>query len=78
MITNLRLSSASSQDKQKSLLLRLGVVLRETLTPVEWAIFDDEAIECPPSKEELALLNDGYEHRILSDVLKRLDTDNSG
>lgn len=66
-------SHASLYALSTSLLRSSEGVLAEILTPAELALFNDMGLEKPPTDEELSLLRPGYEQRILSAVLARLD-----
>jgi hypothetical protein len=58
----------------KSSLLWQYPVMEGSITSEKLPILNDPGLESPPTEEELSLLIDGYEQRILSAVLARLGT----
>ena len=49
-------------------------VLTAVLSPEELTLFNDANLEAPPTPEELNLLREGYEQRILSGIALRINT----
>jgi hypothetical protein len=50
-------------------------IFQEPLKPDELTLLNEVDLESPPTQEELSLLADGYEQRILDGVMARLHAD---